>query len=390
LTTPICTLLAAGIVLLVLIVDIGSAKTFTVADFEGTWNVHGLGIKVNSGAWGYGTFIFENTGKFTGTYITSTGHTESPKGTLSINKEGVISALPDFGTTASSLHGVMSNKKDVIVCTHTGGDNSYKLMIFAKSAGTFATSDLQGTWVYHGLISGNEPDQVPGWYYGSITIDRNGNAIFSNVTDSEGNKNYIPYPDKFSITEDGLITMPHAVVPYYGAMNQSKDMIVSVATMAPGEEHGVRGYNLAVAVKQIPGSYTINDLASTWYVHALVSGSSYDDWTGWYYATSLIDRFGNGNWVAGSYLNCRGETDQTWTGTMSITNNGIITISNLPTYHGIINLGKDICVGTMNDGGGGYGLAIGVGRPAIDEFDFDMDGDVDFVDFANFADHWLK
>ncbi|MBN2593018.1 MAG: hypothetical protein JXA81_05875 [Sedimentisphaerales bacterium] len=388
-------LLSVGIILFILTSHASSAALFTTADFEGTWYMHALGVKENSGGCGYGTYVFENTGKFTGTYITSTGHTESPDGTLSINNDGIIMALPDFGTTAPSLHGIMSNKKDMIVCTHTGGDNSYKIMIFTKSVETIVTSDMQGTWIYHGLIAGNEPYQVARWWYGSMTIDGSGNAVFdSPIIDSLGTHEIPTDPLKLIITEGGIITeLDPEIAPLHGAMNQSKDMIVFVDTViATSMDVDAPGDALFVLVKQSPGAYTANDLAGTWHWHALVSGSFYDDWIGWYYTTSLIDRYGNANWVDGSYLNCKGETGQTWSGTMSIKSDGIITISNLPTFHGIMGLGKNMLVGTMDDGGGGYGLAICFGRPT-NEFslaDFNNDGIINGDDFAFLVRDWGK
>jgi PKD repeat protein len=63
-------------VLLTLTGPAGFAEAFTTADFEGAWNVRGLSVLGNSGAWGYGTFTIDGTGTGTGTGTgmgTSTG-----------------------------------------------------------------------------------------------------------------------------------------------------------------------------------------------------------------------------------------------------------------------------------------------------------------------------
>jgi hypothetical protein len=392
LTARMCAVLIAGTILpTALPLDTRAAQQFTSADLEGTWHWYMLGVKGDLGGWGHGAFVFDANGSCIGSYITSTGHSESPSGTFSIDNDGIVRAS-NFGGLTSTFHGVMSNKKDMMVCTGTGGDSSCQLSLFVKTGATFATSDLEGAWVYHGLISGKEPDQVPGWYYYSMQVDQAGNALFSVVHDSQGNSHYTVRPCKFTVDETGVVTLhdPEGELPFWhGAMNPARDTIVAVATMAPGSIEDVRGYNLQVLEKQVAGAYSTSDLAGTWYAHGLVSGSSYNDWIGWYHLTLCVDRQGISSVVPGSYLNSFGETDQVSSGTTSITSDGIVTMSQLPSYHGIMSIGKDMCVATMNDGGGGYGLAVSVGRPAGGEFDFNMDGRVDFIDFSNFASHWL-
>lgn len=384
LTIPLLALLSIGMVLLTLTGPAGFAATFTTADLEGAWNVRGLSVLGNSGAWGYGTFTFNETGKLTASYTTSTGHSESPSGTFSIDEHGVIKAL-DFGGLTPTFHGVMSRNEGMVVSTGTGGDGSYQLHLLVKTGGTFTASDLQGTWVYHGLTSGERPVHLPGWYYGSMTMDTEGNATYSPIVDSEGNRDYVPNPAKFALSPDGLVSLP-GIESFRGVMNQAKDMIVTTATMAPGQSDGVRGYNLLIMLKRSLGIYTVGDLSGTGYTHALVSASRYDDWDGWY-RFKAITHAGNYTWFPGSYLNCHGDTHQLASGTMSITPDGTVTFPDTPSYHGTLSISRDVTVATMGDSGGGYGLIITVGRPAAD---FDLDGDVDFADFAVFANSWSE
>ena len=218
-----------------------------------------------------------------------------------------------------------------------------------------------------------------------------GSITFSDspIVDSEGNNHYIPHGGILSITEEGIVTEPTqpGEAPFFhGAMNQSKDMMVCVATMAPGSIEDVRGYNLLVMQKQASGGYATSDLAGTWYWHGLATGD-YAAYKGWFHATALVDS--SGNIVMDSYLNRSGDTYNAVSGTMNIRHDGIVTIPGKPDGHGAMNIGKDIVVMTMNDGGGGYDLTISVGRPA-DEFDFNGDGRVDFIDLAIFSSHWLN
>jgi hypothetical protein len=382
-------MLATAVVLVISVPETGFAKTtFTLSDLAGEWNLHGLtsGYPGDFQSWVYGTMTCDGNGVFTGQGTNKTGETNQRTGMFEISPLGVITMRGVAGP-ASSFHGVMNNNKDTIVFTMNDGGGGYDLAIYTKSGGTFTMSDLQGTWVYHGLISGNVPDPVPLWWHGSMKIDEDGNAVFNSV-DSEGSmaKETLS-PLKLPITESGIITgLDPENGPSHGTMNQSKDMIVLVGTVFVGH---IPGDTLFVAEKQMAGSYATRDLAGTWYVHGLTSSSSYDDWIGWGHFTLLVDNQGKGSIVTGSYLNSLGETDHAWSGTMSITSDGIVTgIGAL--CHGMMNLGKDMWVCTMDDGGGGSGMVIAVGRSPLDEFDFNADGRVDFLDLANFANHWLN
>jgi len=393
-TAAICAMLVAGMTLpTAWPSDASAAQKFTKADLEGKWNLHGLvsGYPDDVQSWVYGTMICDSNGVFTQQTTGTTGEGGPVKGVFEISPEGIIT-IPGGSGHGSSFHGVMRDNKDTIVLTGNDGGGGCFLVVYTRSAGTFDTGDFEGAWVCHGLISGNEPDQVPGWYYYSMTADKLGNARFSTIADSQGNKHHTVRPCQFSVAANGVVSLydPEGELPFFhGATNPAKDTVVAVATMAPGSIEDIRGYNLLIGEKQVPGAYSTSDLTGTWYMHGLVSSSTYSDWTGWYHCTFAVDSHGKGSIVPGSYLNSHGETEQAATSLMSMTSDGIITMPSPAGFHGIMSIGKDMSVATMYDGGGGYGLSISIRRRG-DKFDFDADGDVDFVDFADFASHWLN
>jgi len=396
--TPRYAICVTAWVLMVLTPDRGSCKTtFTLGDLAGGWNLHGLtsGYPGDFQSWVYGTMTCDASGVFTQLSTDRADDEASPVGgKFEITPDGIVT-IPGGSGLGSSFHGVMRRNKDTMVLTGNDGGGGYFLVIYTRRLETCAVSDLKGAWVYHGLISNTESDTAPRWWHGSATMDERGNMSFdSPFVDSEGDVE-IPRPGKFRMTEGGIVVPDSShMAPYHGAMSQSKDMMVGVATVFVGyieeADSDIPGDILYVWEKQVPGSYTMRDLAGTWYVHGLVSGSSYNDWTGWYHSTWFVDGQGKGDTVAGSYLNSHGETSQSASGAMSITSDGIITMSNAPTFHGIMSPGKDMWVGTMDDGGGGYGLVIAVGHDPVDEFDFNADGRVNFIDLAIFASHWLN
>ena len=89
----------------------------------------------------------------------------------------------------------------------------------AFGATTFSTADFEGTWYWHGLVSGDAPAEKPGWVYNAITFDSSGNATYGPITDSEAIP-YTPDPKTFSISSTGVVTIPAAGVSFHGQMNQ--------------------------------------------------------------------------------------------------------------------------------------------------------------------------
>ncbi len=385
------TLLVAAAIFVAGRADSVSARTtFALADLEGRWNVHGLraGGPVDLQGWIYGTVTCDRQGRFERQWTDSRGHTSKLSGILQMDSDGILTALGG-GPLFPTYHGAMNVRKDTWVLTGTDSGGGCFLIVGTKSVGTFATSDLAGKWVWHGLASGPEVGEASRWWYGSLTFDAHGNGVSNSpFVNSEGPVETLQ-PLQISMGSDGIITSPFGISSAHGAMNPGKDLMVSVNTVVVGhtDDSDIPGEMLVVWEKQGTG-YTPANLAGTWYVHALVSGS-WPDWTGWYHLASLSDRQGRGEIVSGSYLNSHGETSQTATAQTSIASDGVVRMSNLPSFHGMMDLRKDLWVGTMNDGGGGYGLAMAIGRP-VDEFDFNADGRVDFLDLAIFAGHWLN
>jgi len=352
-------LLSIGMVLLTLTEGTGFAQTFTTADFEGTWNLHGLvtGYPGDFESWAYGTMTCDSNGDFTLWATNRTGETNEQSGRLEITPEGIIT-IPGGSGHGSAFHGVMNGNKDVIVATINDGGGGYDLFIYTKAGGTFTTGDLEGIWNLHALATrGN----LGGWVYGTFPIDGTGTFTGSWIT----SRGHTESPSgTLSIDEHGIIKAVHfggLTSTFHGVMSKNKGMVVSTGTGGDGS------YQLHLFVKS-GGTFTTSDLSGTWCWHGLTLGD-YSAWQGWFHTTTVVDSSGNFNFVPGSYLNSSGETDITQSGTMSITSDGIVTIPGKPDAQGKMSTDKDMIVMTMDDGGGGYDLTISVkaGVPDIEE-----------------------
>jgi len=218
--------------------------------------------------------------------------------------------------------------------------------------GAVGSTSLEGPWYVHGLISGDQPAQVPGWYWLSWNIDSAGNrTATSTVHDSLGNAHYTVGGGSLTASAGRLVISPN-LVNFSGVVNTSGDFFAATATMAPGSSDDVKGYNLLIGVKQGSG-YATADLAGTWRTHGLVSGDA-PQWPGWVYSTVTMTSTGS---LSYEDHNSSGDTD-TGSATAQLTSDGIFTISGLTGSHGLMSIDKQTAVWTSTDGGGGSSLYL--------------------------------
>jgi len=319
----------------------------------GNWNLHLLvsGDSPQWTGWVYGAMGVDGAGNLTvSSLVNNDGAiTLPPSSTMNVSADGTVTT-----TAVSSYHRTLSQDAELIVATQTDRDGGYILSVLQKAGATYAVSDMAGTWNYVGLISGDATDQTPGWYWGAMTADGTG-AVTSatTITDSLGNSDYTPsIGGAISLGSDGIINYP---VPGSGAMNRNKDMIVSVLTMAPGSIDAVSGYNLQIGIKA-GGSFTTADMAGDWVGHLLTSGDS-PQYTGWAYFKTTIDTSGNSTWTEVT----RSNGDSTLPSgpiAFSLSSGGILSVTAVPSIHGVMTQDKRTLVVTMTDGGGGYNLMI--------------------------------
>lgn len=339
-----------------------TATTFSTTDLEGTWYYHELasgdGPDQRTG-WEYGTESFDGDGNANVSGTASNG--ENPSGTaiFQVNDDGILStdALTNF-------QGVLNDNRTFMAYTYDSGGGGYALGISVKREPTtaFSTTDLEGTWRYHGLISGDALNQTPGWYRGAFTFDQTGALTNATpITDSLGNSDFTPSSGSgLSLDSDGIVRVP-GFNDYRGVMNDNKDMIVAVATMCPGRNTDVCGYNLQIMSKESANSFSTIDLEGTWYFHMLTSGDS-PQWVGWVYGIESIDA--NGNGTCTSITRSDGNTSLASDYTMEISSAGILTVPG-SDFYGVMNSQKDTIIGVMTDGGGGYDLIIYTKRSLV-------------------------
>lgn len=314
-----------------------SIAAFSTSDLEGTWYGHSL-ISGNSGAWNYFNITIDNQGGASIQITNSDDSTESDSATVSINDNGIVSIAD-----SPSSHGIMSSDKNIIAMTMTEDVGAYSLMIWVKGGGSFSQSDLTGTWYGHTLTSGNE--EV--WEYDTTTIDSEG-SVSVEVTDVYDNTEMLSNVARLDITSEGVLSdvLLGGSDKFHGVMNFDKDIMVFTDTR-DGEET----YSLTVLAKG-GGSFDQSDLEGTYLGHTLASGSR----EFWEYDTTLVNSQGV---ISMHTTNSDGNTESNSdVATFNITSNGILSVVENASIHGVMSLDVNMAVLTETLDEGIYALSI--------------------------------
>jgi hypothetical protein len=214
----------------------------------------------------------------------------------------------------------------------------------ADAMAAYNTSDLGGTWYVHSLASN---PGAPWWEYGPISVDAGGN--FSGTLQEYGSD-----PDvisgQFLLDADGVLTIagkptnPTALGFGHGHMTIDKNIINWVSTWSSG----VPGTSEMAIVTRRGASYQTSDLAGTWHLHGLFSGSGYN----WMSGLLVIQ-------ANGAFSGTVGEHDkpEAVSGQLQIDSTGVITmVGGQPDEHLTMAANKNVIVmiSTSGDALSGY------------------------------------
>ena len=362
---------------------------YSTADLHGTWQMHEL-VAANKtsyssdswAGWLHSTLTLDANGNGTFPGMTkSSDITDYPSSvSLSLTSNGILSVGGD-------THGFMSTDKNTVYMTTTDGGGGYGLGVMQRVASgvTYTTSDLQGTWQIHQLVTAHpaSSNQYAGWIYGTIAIDSNGNGIASFIKPDGSKSQNIAV----SISSDGTVLMNGT--DFHGFMSADKKSIC--ITMTDG---GGYGYYLMAMQKVNPAtSYATTDLQGKWQTHKLTTNS-----------TSIISLFNQSGWSHGTItLNANGEGNTNFINSnnnnsnnnnsnnnqsgdnisLSISSDGLVTTSG-KDIHGFMSADKSSILITMTEDNGGY-------TPAVMQKDLSTSGDVGLqVQFADENNGWAS
>jgi hypothetical protein len=138
----------------------------------------------------------------------------------------------------------MDQDKGIIVGVDTGVGGPLSIVALIKGGGSFATSDLQGTWHLYVLDDGPssiEPGgDIPSWVRGTLAINADGSITGGSAVSSDG-PSFTFSGGSLSITSSGIVSGTVDIVGEDSEsisqikMDQDKSIIVGVGTNSSGE-----------------------------------------------------------------------------------------------------------------------------------------------------------
>ena len=211
-----------------------SGATFSSADMVGNWHVYDMVLEVDRGSavWDYGMLEVAADGSILGQETNSYGQSDTFGGTLSIDSSGVVTLAEE-----PSMHGTMSDDKDMVVITSGDASDSYNLIILVRaevspmyrfwSASnlrhfyTLSLADkyyIETTWpdawtyeteAYFAFAEDSQPGLMPVYRFWSPTL------LAHFYTISEADKNYIQtnWSDTWTYEEIAFYAYPPGSPP---------------------------------------------------------------------------------------------------------------------------------------------------------------------------------
>ncbi len=365
-----------------------TAATFEASDLTGTWHVHELPFDAEQDAlWTYGTIVINETGGVTGGQVTaSDGNVITlTGGTLSIDKQGVLSGVIQDASGSSTVSGGKMDDGKTF-CSMVGMINTdYKfLATLIKDGGVFTQSDLAGAWRADFIIHGAGLSGAAAMGgYGAIDVDIDGNVTGWDFTLSDGSASVYD-SGALTVSSDGRFTGSiqmdggYTITVHNGKLNPSKTMAAVVATSDIG--NGLRYYG---HMTKEGGAYAQSDLTGRWTIAYIFRNNWFMGGQYWQYGPIILDAQG---YVTGDRAVSSSGTENPFTGgQIALNADGVMSgdfssslLGDMTIVHGHMDMEKNMAfaIGWENDCGV---YALWVKSPAV-RGDVNDDGGVDLAD----------
>jgi hypothetical protein len=196
-------------------------------------------------------------------------------------------------------------------------------------ASAFSQTDLTGTWEYINISIG-----FPEWIRSVFTINGSGGVTFTSSLSSSGDTSVPPPTDSgtFTISSAGVISVPGDTVHFQ--MSSNKLLIF-------GTDHGANPNwaDITVIRKRTGTAFGSADLANkTFTNHWLDIGTD----NAWGYAAGTTDASGLATITSRWFPSGPDSPPYSSPGTLSVSSVGIVTLSGVPTFYGLMTDDKKV------------------------------------------------
>jgi len=205
-----------------------SSPTYTTSDIAGkSFTMH----QIESGAgsdWVHADGSVDLASNFTLSVMTRPSGT-TPGGPTA--GRFLLDPATGLVTLSSNTYfqGILSPDKSYIVATETDPSisNLYRLTVvqIAKIGQPFTTSNVAGSWHFHGLIGG-----IPAWIYQTVSINTLGHVTITSELTSMGTPTTLPTGATAQVDSAGNFTSSDDPT-LHATLSSGKDMLVSTQTI---------------------------------------------------------------------------------------------------------------------------------------------------------------
>ena len=302
---------------------------FSSSDLSGAWHIFVASAGGANEGTASGIVILNASGQITGgSYTRSDGTVASLTGGV-INIDygsGIVSGdiTTSIGVNLTIFSGKMELSKNTISFVDRTNYGEFDFVTAIRDGGTFASSDLSGTWHIFVASTGGTNEGTAG---GTVILNSSGQVTGGSYTRSDGTVasliGGVITIDGSGIVSGNVITNTGVTLTIMsGKMDLSKNTISFVDSTNSGE------LDFITAIRD-GGTFASSDLSGTWYIFVASTGGTNEGTAG---GTVILNS--SGQITGGSYSRSDGTVDSLTGGVITIDGSGIVS-GNLTTGTGV-------------------------------------------------------
>ncbi len=198
----------------------------------------------------------------------------------------------------------------------------------------YSQADLSSDWGVNALATG---PAAPWWQRGSMSVGSDGSYSMNTSENDSETGDVDTSTGTIHITADGVLSDTGS--NWSGALDAGKTVIVGTSTWDAEEDDETGSSDMTVCTKKAQ-TYSLGDLEGTWQVNTLASGP-FVSWSG----SGTFDIASDATFTYSAIDNQ--QIDFTLTGSLDLSDDGILLLLDDITFEGRIDADKTVMVATL-------------------------------------------